>query len=52
MLRQFFLTLVLRLIKYLFGVILIPVPEPQPTLLDNEEEGWYVNSWGLITRDR
>ncbi|KAJ7807611.1 hypothetical protein B0H14DRAFT_3483094 [Mycena olivaceomarginata] len=37
--RQFFLTLVLRLIKYLFGVILIPVPEPPPTPLDNEEEG-------------
>jgi hypothetical protein len=46
--QQTFLAFLLRVINYIFGVNLIPVPESPP---DNEE-GWYIISWGLLTRDR
>ncbi|KAJ7866362.1 hypothetical protein B0H14DRAFT_2573371 [Mycena olivaceomarginata] len=47
--RQTFLAFLLCVINYIFGVNLIPVPESPP---DNEKEGWYIISWGLLTRDR
>jgi hypothetical protein len=49
--RHIFLALFLRVINYFFNVDLIPAPETPP---DNEAEGegWYIISWGLLTRDR
>jgi hypothetical protein len=46
--RQIFLAFLLRVINYIFGVYLILVPEALP---DNEKEGWYIISWGLLSRD-
>ncbi|KAJ7326245.1 hypothetical protein DFH08DRAFT_968159 [Mycena albidolilacea] len=47
--RPVFLAFLLRVTNYIFGVNLIPAPEIPP---DNEEKGWYIISWGLLTRDR
>ncbi|KAJ7315494.1 hypothetical protein DFH08DRAFT_971858 [Mycena albidolilacea] len=47
--RQIFLAFLLRVINYTFGVHFILAPEAPP---DNEEEGWYMISWGLLSRDR
>jgi hypothetical protein len=47
--RQIFLAFLLHVINYIFGVHLILAPEAPP---DNEEEGWYIISWGLLSRDR